>query len=189
MTFNIGKPSDGVTDSQRIQRLYLYLNQMADKLNYALNNMDEQNLTRTFLASLTKGGDGDQRSTKGLKTEQVDEMIRDGRSSALLFSGSTAKAGDTITLNDSVDNYRFLLIRFSNSWMHALCPILDGDRSCTAVRGSHTNISATNSFTVWSVDGDYAGNKVTIDNCYSANVKSGSVTITARTISYIWGIR
>lgn len=102
-------------------------------------------------------------------------MIRDGRSSALLFSGSTAKAGDTITLNDSVDNYRFLLIRFSNSWMHALCPILDGDRSCTAVRGSHTNISATNSFTVWSVDGDYAGNKVTIDNCYSANVKSGSV--------------
>ena len=154
MTFNIGKPSDGVTDSQRIQRLYLYLNQMADKLNYALNNMDEQNLTRTFLASLTNGGDGDQRSTKGLKTEQVDEMIRDGRSSALLFSGST-----------------------------------DGDRSCTAVRGSHTNISATNSFTVWSVDGDYAGNKVTIDNCYSANVKSGSVTITARTISYIWGIR
>ena len=104
MTFNIGKPSDGVTDSQRIQRLYLYLNQMADKLNYALNNMDEQNLTRTFLASLTNGGDGDQRSTKGLKTEQVDEMIRDGRSSALLFSGSTAKAGDTITLNDSVDN-------------------------------------------------------------------------------------
>ena len=116
-------------------------------------------------------------------------MIRDGRSSALLFSGSTAKAGDTITLNDSVDNYRFLLIRFSNSWMHALCPILDGDRSCTAVRGSHTNIGATDSFTVWSVDGDYAGNKVTIDNCYSANVKSGSVTITARTISYIWGIR
>ena len=153
---------------------------MADKLNYALNNMDEQNLTRTFLASLTNGGDSDQQSTKGLKTEQVDEMIRDGRSSALLFSGSTAKAGDTITLNDSVDNYRFL---------HALCPILDGDRSCTAVRGSHTNISATNSFTVWSVDGDYAGNKVTIDNCYSANVKSGSVTITARTISHIWGIR
>ena len=106
MTFNIGKPSDGVTDSQRIQRLYLYLNQMADKLNYALNNMDEQNLTRTFLASLTNGGDSDQQSTKGLKTEQVDEMIRDGRSSALLFSGSTAKAGDTITLNDSVDNYR-----------------------------------------------------------------------------------
>ena len=80
MTFNIGKPSDGVTDSQRIQRLYLYLNQMADKLNYALNNMDEQNLTRTFLASLTNGGDSDQQSTKGLKTEQVDEMIRDGRS-------------------------------------------------------------------------------------------------------------
>jgi hypothetical protein len=189
MTFNIGKPSDGVTDSQRIQRLYLYLNQMADKLNYALNNMDEQNLTRTFLASLTNGGDGDQRSTKGLKTEQVDEMIRDGRSSALLFSGGTAKAGDTITLNDSVDNYRFLLIRFSNSWMHALCPILDGDRNCTAVRGSHTNIGATDSFTVWSVDGDYAGNTVTIDSCYSANVKSGSVKITARTISYIWGIR
>ena len=60
MTFNIGKPSDGVTDGQRIQRLYLYLNQMADKLNYALNNMDEQNLTRTFLASLTNGGDSDQ---------------------------------------------------------------------------------------------------------------------------------
>ena len=71
MTFNIGKPSDGVTDGQRIQRLYLYLNQMADKLNYALNNMDEQNLTRTFLASLTNGGDSDQQSTKGLKTEQV----------------------------------------------------------------------------------------------------------------------
>ena len=75
MTFNIGKPSDGVTDSQRIQRLYLYLNQMADKLNYALNNMDEQNLTRTFLASLTNGGDSDQQSTKGLKTEQVDEGV------------------------------------------------------------------------------------------------------------------
>ena len=102
MTFNIGKPSDGVTDGQRIQRLYLYLNQMADKLNYALNNMDEQNLTRTFLASLTNGGDSDQQSTKGLKTEQVDEMIQSAVAELKPFDSDNA--GFTVTVKGEGDN-------------------------------------------------------------------------------------
>ena len=174
MTFNTVKPTDGATDSQRIQNLYKYLNQLADKLNYALNNLDDQNLTQTFLSSLQK--------------DETVESVEKSQSNSLLYSGS-ADVGTCITFPDYASKYRFLLMRTSNSPAHVLCPVYSKDGSII-VSGSYSAIVGQDTVGIWSVSGMCSKNTLSLDYCTFALIKNGIVTMNnGNAITRIWGIR
>ena len=50
MTVKIDKVAKGKNDTETLNNIVNYLNQLADRLNYVLNNIDEKNMTSTYNA-------------------------------------------------------------------------------------------------------------------------------------------
>lgn len=55
MIFKIERPTKGRTTEETVDNLYRFVCDLSDKLNYHLNNIDENNCTQTF--SKKVGGD------------------------------------------------------------------------------------------------------------------------------------
>lgn len=194
MTFNIGKPKKGNTQTESIENLYQYLNRLADDLKYALNNMDAQNLTAAFAQSLQQGGNA--AAAPGMQAGKVKQLagaeLLKGMQSCVLYQG-TAGNGSTISLNDRITNYRLVVVRFADSLFEAVCPVTSGNKNGTtnAVRGSSSFVTDASVYirSVTMTYDDATPNRITLTTTNTVGFSGSAFKITATQITRIVGVK
>lgn len=115
-------------------------------------------------------------------------QLADKRGGIELLYANEIQIGETVTLSESLRNFRFVVFRIANSRNYVSCPITNYN----GFRGinSFANIGIGGVFEFFAVRGQISGTSIVIDDSGALELQSnGTISQIPKLVSEVWGIR